>query len=42
MFRGERMIVEGTSNRGTQTKDTYSLIGFARAYKAINAKCGKK
>ena len=42
MFRGERMIVEGTSNRGTQTKDTYSLKGFARAYKAINAKCGKK
>lgn len=42
MFRGERMIVEGVSNRGTQTKDTYSLKGFARAYKAINAKCGKK
>ena len=42
MFRGERMIVEGTSNRGTETRDTYSLKGFARAYKAINAKCGKK
>ncbi|MBR2299045.1 MAG: hypothetical protein IJ870_00530 [Alphaproteobacteria bacterium] len=42
MFKGERMIVEGISNRGTQTKDTYSLKGFARAYKAINAKCGKK
>lgn len=42
MFRGERMIVEGVSNRGTHTKDTYSLKGFARAYKAINAKCGKK
>lgn len=42
MFRGERMIVEGISNRGTHTKDTYSLKGFARAYKAINAKCGKK
>ncbi len=42
MFRGERMIVDGTSNRGTKTKDTYSLKGFARAYKAINAKCGKK
>ena len=42
MVRGERMIVEGVSNRGTQTKDTYSLKGFARAYKAINAKCGKK
>ena len=42
MVRGERMIVEGISNRGTQTKDTYSLKGFARAYKAISAKCGKK
>ncbi|MBR6408625.1 MAG: hypothetical protein IKS23_00075 [Alphaproteobacteria bacterium] len=42
MFRGERMLVEGVSSRGTQTKDTYSLKGFARAYKAINAKCGKK
>jgi len=42
MVRGERMIVEGVSNRGTKTKDTYSLKGFARAYKAINAKCGKK
>jgi len=42
MFRGERMIVEGTSNRGTKTKDTYSLKGFAKAYKAINTKCGKK
>ncbi len=42
MFRGERMLVEGTSSRGTKTKDTYSLKGFARAYKAINAKCGKK
>ncbi|MBO4285235.1 MAG: hypothetical protein J5895_03285 [Alphaproteobacteria bacterium] len=42
MVRGEHMIVEGTSSRGTKTKDTYSLKGFARAYKAINAKCGKK
>jgi len=42
MKRGERMIVEATSNRGTKTKDTYSLKGFAKAYKAINAKCGKK
>lgn len=42
MVRGERMIVEATSNRGTKTKDTYSLKGFARAYQAINAKCGKK
>jgi invasion protein IalB len=42
MKRGERMIVEGMSSRGTQTKDTYSLKGFTRAYQAISAKCGKK
>lgn len=42
MQRGERMIVSGVSERSTQTKDTYSLKGFMRAYKAISAKCGKK
>lgn len=42
MMRGERMIIEGQSARGTKTKDTYSLKGFTRAYKTINAKCGKK
>lgn len=41
MKRGERMIVDGVSSRGTKTKDTYSLKGFLRAYKAISAKCGK-
>lgn len=39
MKRGERMIVEGTSSRGTKTKDTYSLSGFSGAYRAITAKC---
>lgn len=39
MKRGERMIVEGISSRGTKTKDTYSLSGFSGAYKAISAKC---
>lgn len=42
MKRGQRMIVKGVSSRGTQTKDTYSLSGFTRAYKVISAKCGKK
>ena len=42
MKRGERMIIDGVSSRGTQTKDTYSLRGFMRAYTAISAKCGKK
>ena len=39
MKRGQRMIVEGTSSRGTKTKDTYSLACFSNAYKAISAKC---
>lgn len=39
MKRGQRMIVEGTSSRGTKTKDTYSLAGFSGAYRAISAKC---
>ena len=39
MKRGERMIVEGISARGTKTKDTYSLAGFSGAYRAISAKC---
>ena len=39
MKRGSRMIVDGTSSRGTATKDTYSLKGFTSAYNAISAKC---
>jgi len=39
MKRGEKMIVEGISARGTKTKDTYSLAGFTGAYNAISKKC---
>jgi len=42
MKRGDRMIVDGKSSRGTATKDTYSLKGFSAAYQAISAKCKKK
>ena len=42
MKKGQRMIVRGVSSKGTETKDTYSLSGFMSAYKAINAKCGRK
>lgn len=42
MKRGTRMIIVGTSSKGTQTKDTYSLSGFGKAYQAISAKCKKK
>lgn len=39
MIKGSSMVVEGTSLRGTETKDTYSLSGFTRAYNAINKAC---
>lgn len=39
MKRGSRMIINGTSFKGTKTKDTYSLNGFTSAYKAISNKC---
>ncbi len=42
MIRGARMIIKGTSSRGTQTTDTYSLKGFTAAYKAINNACEVK
>lgn len=40
MIKGSTMVVEGVSARGTNTKDTYSLSGFTRAYEAINKACG--
>lgn len=39
MKKGERLIIDGTSTKGTATKDTYSLKGFSAAYRAISAKC---
>lgn len=40
MRQGLKMTVEGHSDRGTATTDTYSLNGFTTAYKAISKKCG--
>lgn len=40
MIKGATMVVRGTSARGTNTVDTYSLSGFTRAYEAINQACG--
>lgn len=37
---GSKMIVQGTSSRGTLTVDTYSLKGSGAAYKAISNACG--
>ncbi len=40
MKKGNKMIVRGTSWRGTKTKDTYSLEGVTAAMKAITDACG--
>jgi invasion protein IalB len=42
MKRGDNMVADGVSARGTTTKDTYSLKGFSSAYQAISSKCKKK
>jgi hypothetical protein len=38
--KGNKMVVEGESARGTKTKDTYNLKGSTKAYEAITSKCG--
>jgi hypothetical protein len=40
MIKGLDMVVKGTSSRGTETIDTYSLSGFTKAYEAIGKACG--
>jgi Invasion associated locus B (IalB) protein len=40
MKAGAAMEVRGVSWRGTDTKDTYSLSGFTKAYEAITTACG--
>jgi hypothetical protein len=42
MRAGRTMIMEGTSGRGTKTRDTYSLSGFSAAHNAINKACKPK
>ncbi|PPR18081.1 MAG: hypothetical protein CFH37_00715 [Alphaproteobacteria bacterium MarineAlpha9_Bin7] len=39
MRQGKRMIVMGTSWRGTETTDTYSLYGFTKAYNELLHSC---
>ncbi len=36
---GTKMIVTGTSTKGTKTKDTYSLAGSSGAYERISKEC---
>lgn len=38
--RGNTLVVEGTSSRGTLTKDTFGLSGSSAAHKAISDECG--
>ena len=40
MRAGSKMVVKGTSSRGTLTTDSYSLSGFSAALKSINKACG--
>lgn len=37
---GSNMVVTGTSARGTQTTDSFSLSGSTKAYEAISTECG--
>lgn len=38
--KGSKMVVKGTSSRGTLTTDTFSLKGSGGAHDAINKECG--
>jgi hypothetical protein len=40
MKKGGTLVVSGTSKRGTATKDTYQLAGFAEALDRIHSSCG--
>src|SRR5262249_31041654 len=42
MKKGNDMVAHGTSSRSTDTVDTYSLMGFSKAYEAISEACGVK
>jgi invasion protein IalB len=39
MRKGNTLVIQGTSSRGTQITDTYSLNGFTKAYQAIGVAC---
>ena len=39
MIKGDKLTAFGQSKRGTKTKDTYSLNGFAKALNKINNYC---
>jgi hypothetical protein len=39
MKRGETMVIRGESSKNTTSEDTYSLLGFTKAYEAMVAAC---
>ena len=42
MRNGKTVTVKGTSSRGTETVDSFSLAGFTKAYAEIGKACGIK
>jgi hypothetical protein len=42
MRGGKSVLVKGTSARGTDTADSFSLAGFSKAYAEIGKACGIK
>lgn len=42
MRAGAQLVLTGTSSRGTNTTDKYSLAGFSAAHAAISNACGVK
>jgi len=41
MKSGNKLVVSGTSSRGTKTEDIYSLFGFTASLKLIDKACGR-
>ena len=39
MKKGSRIMITGFNQKGSQTIDHYSLLGFTKAYKAAKANC---
>ena len=39
MKKGSRIMITGYNNKGSQTIDHYSLLGFTKAYNAIRKAC---
>ena len=42
MKRGTEMVVTGTPSRGSDSTDSFSLMGFTKAYEAIDKACRRR